>query len=102
MKHILMGAAALIALAGIPRGLAAQAPQVNIDRDRHGNLAHAQEAIVEAWYAIDRAQKVNDARLGGHAGRAKELLDQAMEELRLAADFANSHEFNEKQVPPGE
>jgi hypothetical protein len=29
--------------------------------------------------------------LGGHAARAKELLDEANEELRLAADVANEH-----------
>lgn len=96
MKRTVVALAGLLVLAALPRGLAAQAPQVNIDRERHGNLAHAQEAIVEAWYAIDRAQQANDDKLGGHAGRAKELLDQAMEELRLAADVANSHEFHEQ------
>lgn len=68
--------------------VAQEAPFVDIGQ-RHGNLRTAQEHIVAAWQAIDRAQEANDARLGGHAGRAKELLGQANEELRLAADVAN-------------
>jgi hypothetical protein len=68
--------------------IAQEAPMVDIG-DRHGNLRDAQQHIVEAWRAVSRAQEANDARLGGHAGRAKELLSQANEELRLAADVAN-------------
>ena len=68
--------------------IAQEAPVVDIG-DRHGNLRDAQQHIVEAWRAVSRAQEANDARLGGHAGRAKELLSQANEELRQAADVAN-------------
>jgi hypothetical protein len=69
-----------------------QAPYVNIDRDRHRNLAAAQDSIVQAFYRIGDAQRANDGQLGGHAARAKELLSQANEELRLAADIANEHQ----------
>lgn len=68
--------------------VAQEAPRVDIG-DRHGNLRAAQEHIVQAWRAVDAAQEANDDRLGGHAGRAKDLLRQANEELRLAADVAN-------------
>ncbi|HXO99713.1 MAG TPA: hypothetical protein VN813_04380 [Luteibacter sp.] len=68
--------------------VAQEAPRVDIG-DRHGNLRAAQEHIVQAWRMVDEAQIANDSRLGGHAGRAKELLSQANEELRLAADVAN-------------
>jgi len=67
----------------------AQAPVVDIDKHRHGNLAAAQNYIVQAFQKISAAQAANNDQLGGHAGRAKELLVQANEELRLAADVAN-------------
>jgi hypothetical protein len=66
-----------------------QAPVVDIG-DRHGNLREAQELIAQAYQVVDRAQVDNDAHLGGHAARAKELLNQASEELRLAANAANA------------
>lgn len=65
-------------------------PYVDIG-NRHGNLRHAQENIVQAWQLISDAQIDNDSRLGGHAARAKDLLTQANEELRLAADVSNEH-----------
>jgi hypothetical protein len=66
----------------------AQAPVVNIYR-RHGNLRAAQICIVQAYQKIDAAQRDNQDQLGGHAQRAKDLLTQADQELRLAADVAN-------------
>ena len=35
------------------------------------------------------AQQANEYQLGGHAGRAKELLRQANVEMKLAAQAAN-------------
>jgi hypothetical protein len=67
-------------------------PYVNIDRYRHGNLAAAQDNIVQAFNYISYAQRANDGQLAGHAARAKELLSEANEELRLAADVANEHQ----------
>lgn len=55
----------------------------------HGNLRNAQQNIVAAYEYIQQAQRANDDQLGGHAARAKELLTEANEELRLAADVAN-------------
>jgi len=71
--------------------LFAQAPVVNIDRRRHGNLAAAQSYIVQAYQRLDRAQQANEDQLGGHAQRAKDLLTQADEEIRLAANVANEN-----------
>jgi hypothetical protein len=68
----------------------AQTPTVSIDPMRHGNLAAAQQSIVQAFASINDAQRANDAHLGGHAGKAKDLLRQANEELQLAADFADN------------
>jgi hypothetical protein len=69
----------------------AQAPVVNIDRRRHGNLAAAQSFIVEAYQKLDMAQQANEDQLGGHAQRAKQLLTQADQEIRLAANVSNEH-----------
>lgn len=60
---------------------------------RHGNLRNAQQNIVQAWQLVSDAQIDNDARLGGHAARAKAMLTQADEELRLAADAANRNHW---------
>jgi hypothetical protein len=68
----------------------AQAPVVNIDRYRHGNLAAAQSYIVQAYQKVNQAQQANDGQLGGHAQRAKDLLVQADAELRLAANTSNA------------
>jgi hypothetical protein len=72
------------------RVTAAQAPIVNIDPHRHGNLAAAQSYIVQAYQKIDAAQHDNHDDLGGHAQRAKKLLTQADAELRHAANVANT------------
>ncbi|HEY0332426.1 MAG TPA: hypothetical protein VGC74_01750 [Stenotrophomonas sp.] len=79
-----------LAIAGLAQ--AQQGPVVNIG-ERHGNLRAAQEHIVQAYQLVSQAQTANDARLGGHAGRAKELLAQADAELRQAASVANEHGF---------
>ena len=49
----------------------------------------AQRLVVQAFEKLSDAQFDNDSRLGGHAGRAKELLRQANEEIKLAAEAAN-------------
>jgi hypothetical protein len=67
----------------------AQGPRVDVG-ERHGNMRAAQQLIQQAWQKVDAAQQDNNYNLGGHAGRAKELLSQASEEIRLAADAANS------------
>lgn len=67
----------------------AGAPSVDIG-ERHGNLRAAQELIRQAYERINRAQADNDSQLAGHAQRAKELLSQASEELRLAANVSNA------------
>ncbi|MGE8190324.1 hypothetical protein [Pseudomonas sp. NPDC086278] len=73
-------------------GCVSRADQPTVDiGDRHGNLRGAQEHILQAWQLVGEAQRDNNSHLGGHAERAKELLSQASEELRAAADTANQH-----------
>lgn len=69
--------------------LIAQEPVRNIDPARHGNLAAAQDLVRQAFDRITVAQQDNRYNLGGHAGRAKELLRQANEEIKAAAEAAN-------------
>ncbi|MET0232828.1 MAG: hypothetical protein ABW186_17990 [Rhodanobacteraceae bacterium] len=82
----------LVALGGavVAAGCATaqQRPPVDIG-DRHGNLRAAQELIQQAYERVNRAQADNGSQLGGHAARAKDLLSEASEELRLAANVSN-------------
>lgn len=63
-------------------------PVVNIS-SKHGNLRDAQALIVKAYERVTVAQSENRYKLGGHAAKAKELLQQADEELKLAARDAH-------------
>jgi hypothetical protein len=78
------GVAALSACA-----VSAQVPVENVDPQRHGNLAAAQRLVVQAYERLNDAQNANDYQLGGHAARAKDLLRQANDEIKLAAEAAN-------------
>ena len=67
----------------------AQRPRENVSNQRHPNLAAAQRLSEQAWQRILDAQKANEWDLGGHAQKAKELLDQVNHELKLAAEASN-------------
>lgn len=89
-KTLLISGLMMVALV---YGCASHADQPYVDiGGRHGNLRSAQEHIVQAWHLVGDAQSANDGRLNGHAARAKELLSEANDELRAAADVANEHE----------
>jgi len=64
-------------------------PVQNVDPARHGNLAAAQELSRQAYDRLTAAQYANEFDLGGHAARAKELLREANDEIKLAALAAN-------------
>ena len=66
-----------------------QRPVENISPERHPNLAAAQKLILEAYQKISTAQQDNHWDMRGHAQKAKDLLDQANNELKLAAEEAN-------------
>ena len=67
----------------------AQRPKQNVSPGRHPNLAAAQRLSEQAWQRILDAQKANEWDLAGHAQRAKDLLDQVNNELKLAAEASN-------------
>jgi len=57
----------------------------------HPNLAAAQRSIGHAYQKITTAQGANRGYLGGHAKRAKELLQDAAQQLAMAASYADKH-----------
>jgi len=63
----------------------AQKPAQNVSPKRHPNLAAAQRLCDNAYQKIVAAQQANEFDLAGHAQKAKELLDQANNELKQAA-----------------
>ena len=79
--------AGLMLLAGA--ALAEKKPERDISGKRHPNLAAAQDLSRQAWNRIVAAQKANEWDMGGHAQKAKELLDQVNSELKMAAEDAN-------------
>ena len=81
---VVLGAMLLIGGAAI-----AQRPARNVSGARHPNIAAAQRLSRQAWQRIVDAQQANEWDMEGHAQRAKDLLDQANNELKLAAQAAN-------------
>jgi hypothetical protein len=67
------------------------APHVSVDRQRNSIFWEAQRSLVDAYQSVSKAQNYNHGELGDHAARAKDLLSEANEEIRLAADYANNH-----------
>lgn len=78
-------AASLIFLAA---GYVIAQPRENVG-GRHPNLAAAQRLCRQAWQRTVDAQQANEWDMAGHAQKAKDLLDQASNELKLAAQAAN-------------
>jgi hypothetical protein len=70
----------------------AQLPKKNISRALHPNLAAAERLSRQAWEKINEAQQANEWDLQGHAQKAKNLLDEVNNELKLAAEASNRRE----------
>ena len=56
---------------------------------KHPNLRDAQQHLVSAYGKIIDAEHDRNETLGGHGARAKQLIMEADEELRAAANVAN-------------
>jgi hypothetical protein len=69
----------------------AEEPALNVNLRLHPNIAAAQRLSRQAYNKIVAAQKANEYDMEGHAQKAKELLDQVNEELKLAAEASNKH-----------
>jgi hypothetical protein len=57
----------------------------------HPNLEAARNDLNGAWEHITRAQQANEYDMGGHAAKAKDLIGNAKEEVRMAAEAANAN-----------
>jgi len=64
----------------------AQQPAQNIDAKQPPNLAAAQRSCEEAYQKVVAAQQANEKDMQGHAEKAKQLLAQASQELKQAAE----------------
>jgi hypothetical protein len=66
-------------------------PADNVSGKRHPNLAAAQRLSTKAYEKVVAAQQANEWDMAGHAQKAKDLLDQVNQELKMAAETANKH-----------
>ena len=66
-------------------------PVQNVSAKAHPNLHAAQKFLNEAFHKITAAQKANEYDMEGHAAKAKELIEQASAEIKLAAEAANEN-----------
>jgi hypothetical protein len=69
----------------------AQKPVKNVNPAHHPNIAAAQQLSQQAFEKIVAAQEANEWDMQGHAQHAKQLLQQANNELRAAATAANQN-----------
>jgi len=56
----------------------------------HPNMKAASKALDTAFTKITAAQKANEFDLGGHAAKAKDAIQLAKDELKLAAETADA------------
>ncbi len=68
----------------------AQEPAQDISPKVHPNLYQAQHLVAQANEYLERAQKANHGDMKGHAERARQLLAQANQEIKAAAEAANA------------
>ena len=71
-------------IGGLAGGLAIAQPA-------HPNLAAAKNLCHQAFAKISAAQTANEWDMQGHAKKAKDLLEQANNELKQAAQSANKN-----------
>jgi hypothetical protein len=82
-------AAALLGCLLFIAGFALGQPERNVSAKRHPNIAAAQRLSQQAYERIVDAQKANEWDMQGHAQKAKDMLEQVNQQLKLAAEAAN-------------
>ena len=87
-RNLLVGIVLALAMLCTGMVFAQKKPAQNVGR-RHPNLAAAQRLTAQAYKRIIDAQNANEWDLAGHAQKAKQLLDEANEELKKAAEVSN-------------
>lgn len=88
VRKVVTGFIATLLLCG-SMAVAQKKPVRNVSGKRHPNLAAAQRLSAAAYQKVVAAQSANEFDMGGHAQKAKELLDQVNNELKQAAEAAN-------------
>ncbi len=81
--------ASILAAGLVVGGFTLAQPARNVNPGRHPNLAASQRLTQQAYDKIIAAQQANEWDMQGHAAKAKELLDQANNELKQAAEASN-------------
>ncbi len=89
VRRVVLGSVAALGLVIGGITIAQGPPERNVNAARHPNLAAAQRLTTQAFNRIVAAQQANEWDMGGHAAKAKDLLDQANRELKAAAQAAN-------------
>jgi hypothetical protein len=87
MKKLVLFVMVALILAVV--AIAQNGPARNISGKKHPNLNAAQRLTAQAFKRITDAQVANEWDMEGHAAKAKDLLDQANNELKKAAQAAN-------------
>ncbi len=97
--RISLGRNILVVLAlAAPLGLAiAESPAPQKPSKAHPNLAAAQKLVSQAFDKLEAAQKANEYDLGGHASKAKALLQNARLEIDAAFEAAGPPSKQEKR-----
>jgi hypothetical protein len=90
-KNVYLAAALVVSLGFIGTTLA-QHPENDIDPKKHPALAEAQHHLSEANAKIEESQRYYKDNLGGHAEKARQLIEQASHELKEAAEYANHND----------
>lgn len=97
MRKTIAARALVVALAlAAPLGLAVAEGKLK----GHPNLSAAQKLASQAFEKLTAAQKANEYDLGGHAAKAKGLLQQANDEIKLAADAADANDSKDGKRAP--
>jgi hypothetical protein len=86
---VTLGTALIPVLIGV--GTAVGQPKENVSKGLHPNLARAQRQSEAAYESVVAAQQANEYDLGGHAAKAKQLLEEVNRELKLAAEQSNAN-----------
>ena len=84
---LLIGA---LTMASITLAQAQQRPVDNVG-GRHPNLEAAQRLCTQAFQKLVAAQQAHEFDQGGHAQKAKDLLDKVNVQISKAAAFDNAH-----------
>lgn len=65
-------------------------PKVTVPA-HYDHLQDAQRSLLQAYDYLVQAQKTNNGNLGGYAATAEQLIDQANDNILLAAKYADAH-----------